>query len=208
MRPFLLLRSPLPLSSFLRLKPSWVSLFNVTLCATSSFSNPSFSLFIHHPFHALLLSFFLSLAISHQLTYTLRRRQAPVPCGLVLRARGCCEIIVSPHQPPRVTPRRGKQQWEPGRRHSRSPGNEGGETGESLSLPLSLLCLSSFLVLSVSVRRSRVSRVSRRRRFNPYSSLEFYQRGKSSRTRANRLPGEYRVARVTWTWTRVNLFRE
>lgn len=60
------------------------------------------------------LSLFLPLAVSHQLTHTLRRRQAPVPCGLVLRARGCCEIIVSPrpsrNQPPRVTPRRGKQQ--------------------------------------------------------------------------------------------------
>lgn len=44
----------------------------------------------------LFLSFSLPLAISHQLTHTLRRRQAPVPCGLVLRARGCCEIIVSP----------------------------------------------------------------------------------------------------------------
>lgn len=36
---------------------------------------------IYHPFHALPLSLFLSLAISHQLTHTLRRRQAPVPCG-------------------------------------------------------------------------------------------------------------------------------
>lgn len=79
------------------------------------FLQPSFSHSISPPFpHALPPSLFHPLAVSHQLTHTLRRRQAPVPCGLVLRARGCCEIIVSPrpsrNQPPRVAPCRGKQQ--------------------------------------------------------------------------------------------------
>lgn len=89
---------------------SSTSLFAPCLPPPTNVSSPS----IYHPFHAPALSLFLSLAVSHQLTHTLRRRQAPVPCGLVLRARGCCEIIVSPrpsrNQPPRVTPRRGKQQ--------------------------------------------------------------------------------------------------
>lgn len=82
----------LPLSFFLRLKPSRGSLFNVTLCAVSSFSNHrSLSLFIHHPFHALPLSPFLSLAISHQLTHTLRvvkrRFRADWSCALGDAAR-------------------------------------------------------------------------------------------------------------------------
>lgn len=112
-RPFLLHGPSLPLSFFLRLNPLSVSLQRHSLRRVF-FLQPSFSASVYHPFHALPLSPFLSLAISHQLTHTLRRRQAPVPCGLVLRARGCCEIIVSPrssrNQPPRVTPRRGKQQ--------------------------------------------------------------------------------------------------
>lgn len=110
-RPFLLHGPSLPLSFFLHLKSPSVSLQRHSLRHVF-FLQPPFSPSIYHPFHALPLSPFLSLAISHQLTHTLRRRQAPVPCGLVLRARGCCEIIVSPcpSRPPRVTPCRGKQQ--------------------------------------------------------------------------------------------------
>jgi len=107
-RPFLLHRPSLLLSFFLRLKPPRVSLFNVTL-RRIFFLQPPLVLSLHPLLFPLPLSLFLPLAVSHQLTHTLRRRQAPVPCGLVLRARGCCEIIVSlrpsRNQPPRVTPR-------------------------------------------------------------------------------------------------------
>lgn len=90
---------------FLRLKPSpSVSLQRHSLRRVL-FLQPPLVLSLHPT----TLSLFLPLAVSHQLTHTLRRRQAPVPCGLVLRARGCCEIIVSlrpsRNQPPRVTPR-------------------------------------------------------------------------------------------------------
>lgn len=92
------------------LKPPSVSLQRHSLRRDFLLQPTVLSLYLSPlPCPGLSLSRSHPLAISHQLTHTLRRRQAPVPCGLVLRARGCCEIIVAPrpsrNQPPRVTPR-------------------------------------------------------------------------------------------------------
>jgi len=134
-------------------QPLRVSLFNITLRAVSSSFNPVLSLHLSFfPSSTPLVLSLSLLAISHQPTCTLHRRQAPVPCGLVLRARGCCEIIASsrpspnhPRKSPRIEGSSSESQAAAiaaprarGRRKEEKPANH------SLSSSLPPLFLSVF----------------------------------------------------------------
>lgn len=139
---------------FLLVSTDYECLSSISLFAPCPLPSTLFSLFIYHSSRALPLSFslFLSPTISHQPTCTLHRRQAPVPCGLVLRARGCCEIIASsrpspnhPRKSPRIEGSSSESQAAAiaaprarGRRKEEKPANH------SLSSSLPPLFLSVF----------------------------------------------------------------